>query len=377
MTENKATPDTPGGLAALQRRFARPIRWVQSVVRFIMELKPVRVFNRYTGHHAPLLAAGMSYQALFAVFAGVYVGFTLAGLWLSANPAVWGALIDLINGFIPGLLRAPGSNADALVDPDAIVQPLTLSISGIIALVGLVATSIGWIGATRTAVRGTFRLPNDTTFFLLLTLRDLALALALGLALVAAAVISVLSTSALGLIAGVLGASTSSTGFVLLSQTVGILLVCAIDTLTLVALIRVIAGIRVPGGILWRGALLGGAAMTALQLLGGSLLGGAAANPLLASFTALIGVLIWFNLMNQLLLLIACWIATGVDDKQTEITGTVAMRSTAERRVLRATERVQQAQQELSAAMTVAESLPPEHPSTPGAGQSGDPRRPV
>lgn len=373
MTENNAKPDKPGWLAALKRRFAAPIRWGTAVVEFVLQLKPVRVFNRYTGDRGPLLAAGMSYQALFAVFAGVYVGFTLAGLWLATHPAVWTALIELINGFIPGLLRTPGGSDEALVDPDAIIQPLTLSISGTIALVGLVATSIGWIGATRTAVRGIFRLPNDTTFFLLLTLRDLALALGLGLALIAAALLSVLSTSALGLLAGQLGASTSSTGFVLLSQTVGILLVFAIDTLTLVALIRLISGIRVPAGILWPGALLGGAAMTALQLLGGSLLGGAAANPLLASFTALIGVLIWFNLLNQLLLLIASWIATGVDDRRAGITATVAMRSTAERRVLRATERVQQAQQELASAMTVAAELSPDHPRTPGSGNSGDP----
>ncbi|SDT05616.1 YihY/virulence factor BrkB family protein [Microterricola viridarii] len=377
MTENEPEPGTPRWLAALKRRFAGPIRWGTAVVEFVLALKPVRVFNRYTGHHAPLLAAGMSYQALFAVFAGVYVGFTLAGLWLAANPAVWAALIDLINGFIPGLLQAPGSDEEALVDPDSLIQPLSLGISGIIALVGLVVTSIGWIGATRTAVRGIFRLPNDTTFFLLLTLRDLGMALALGLALVAAAVLSVLSTSALGLLAGALGASTSGAGFVLLSQAVATLLVFVIDTLTLVALFLVISGIQVPGGILWRGALLGGAAMTVLQLLGGSLLGGVAANPLLASFTALIGVLIWFNLMNQLLLMIAAWVATGVDDRRSEITDTVAMRSTAERRVLRATQRVLQAQQELASAMTVAAALTPEHPSTPRAGQSGDPGRSV
>ncbi|AMB58997.1 YhjD/YihY/BrkB family envelope integrity protein [Microterricola viridarii] len=377
MTENDAKPDGPRWLATLKRRFAAPVRWGKAVVDFVLQLKPVRVFNRYAGDRGPLLAAGMSYQALFAVFAGVYVGFTLAGLWLAANPAVWAALIELINGFIPGLLRTPGGSDEALVDPDAIIQPLTLSISGIIALVGLVATSIAWIGATRTAVRGIFRLPNDTTFFVLLTLRDLGLALALGLALIAAALISVFSTSALGLLAAELGASTSSVGFVLISQAVGILLVFIIDTLTLVALILLISGIKVPGGILWRGVLLGGAAMTALQLLGGSLLGGAAANPLLASFTALIGVLIWFNLLNQLLLLIASWIATGVDDRRAGITATVAMRSTAERRVLHAKVRVQQAQQELASAMTVASALTPEHPSTPGAGQSGDPGRSV
>lgn len=366
MTESEQKPRAA-------RWFDTPLRWWNTAFAFVQELKPVRAFNRYTQSNAGLLAAGMSYQALFAVFAGVYVGFTVAGFWLAANPAVWQALIELINSFIPGLLATPGSGDEGLVDPDAIVQPLTLGISGLIALVGLVATAIGWIGATRSAVRQIFRLPGDETFFIWLTLKDLALALALGIALVAAAVISVFSTSALGLIAGEIGASTNSAAFELLTQAVSFLIIFAIDTLTLVVLFRALSGVRVPTGILWRGALLGGAAMTVLQLLGGALLGGASANPLLASFTALIGVLIWFNLMSTLLLLVAAWIATGIDDSRASITGTVAMRSLAERRVLRAKERVREAQQELAAATNIAAAFAPEHPGPERAGQPGDP----
>ncbi|KQW04038.1 hypothetical protein ASC66_16395 [Leifsonia sp. Root4] len=367
MTENESKP---------ARWFDTPLRWWNTALALVMELKPVRAFTRYAESNAPLLAAGMSYQALFAVFAGVYLGFTLAGLWLAANPAVWDALIDLINGFIPGLLSTDGSD-DALVDPDDIVQPLTLGISGLIALIGLVFTAIGWIGSTRGAVRQIFRLPGDSTFFLLLQLKDLGLALALGIGLVIAAVVSVFSTSALGLLAESVGASTDSAAFGLLSQSLGVLIIFVIDTLTLVVLFRVVAGIRIRAGILWRGALLGGGAMTALQLLGGTLLGGAANNPLLASFTALIGVLIWFNLISQLILIVAAWVATGVDDARSAITASVSMRSLAERRVLRAQARVQKAQQELASATTIAAALTPEHPSTDGAGQPGDPGRSV
>ena len=257
----------------------------------------------------------MSYQALFAVFAGVYVGFTLAGLWLAANPAVWAALIDLVNGFIPGLLQQPGQQEEALVDPDALIQPLAL------------ASRHHRPGrARRDLDRLDRRDPHRRA-------RDLPAAERHHLLPAADAARPRHGPRARprprrrggaqcarhlrpGLLAGELGASTSSTAFVLTSQAVATLLVFVLDTLTLVALFRVVSGIRVPGGILWRGALLGGAAMTVLQLLGGSLLGGVAANPLFASFTALIGVLIWFNLMNQLLLLIAAWIATGAEDSR-------------------------------------------------------------
>lgn len=363
----------PEHKTAETRWFDAPLRWWNETLRWVQGLKAVRAFNRYGQSNAALLAAGMSYQALFAVFAGVYLGFTAAGFWLAANPAVWSALIDLINSFIPGLLSAPGSSDEALVDPAAIVQPVTLGISGLIALVGLVATAIGWIGSTRSAIRQIFRLPGDETFFLLLSLKDLALALGIGVSLVAAAVLSVLSTSALGFLARAMGASTETAAFGLLSQSLGFAIIFVIDTLALVVLFRTLAGIRIPSGILWRGALLGGLAMMVLQLLGGALLGGASSNPLLASFTALIGVLIWFNFMSSLLLLVAAWIATGLDDSKSKITGTVAMRSLAERRVLRAKERVQEAQQELAAATTIAAAFAPEHPGSESAEQPGDP----
>lgn len=367
MTENEKSESTKHWFDPIVRRGKAALAVVQ-------ELKAVRVFNLYQARRGALLAAGMSYQALFAVFAALYVGFSVAGLWLSANPAVWSALIELINGFVPGLLGTAGQADDALVDPEALVQPIALSVSGVIALVGLVATAIGWIGATRTSMRDIFGLPNDTTFFVLLTLRDLAIALALGAALVVAAAVSVLSTSAAGFIAEFVGVSASSAGFSLLTQAIGLIIIFAIDTLALVVLVRFVSAIRVATGILWRGALLGGVAMAVLQLLGGSLLGGAASNPLLASFTALIGVLIWFNFMNQLLLLVAAWMATGVDDEAHAITGTVGLRSMAERRVLRATERVQKAQQELASAKIIAAALIPEHPGAERSGQAGDPR---
>ncbi len=368
MTENTAAPSK-------DKWFDPLLRTGKAVVEFVQELKPVRAFTRYGANHGALLAAGMSYQALFAVFAAVYVGFTVAGLWLAANPQVWDALIELLNGFIPGLLSTSGSDG-ALVDPNALLQPVTLSISGLIALVGLVITAIGWIGSTRTAMRNMFGLPNETTFFILLTLRDLALALALGAALVVAAAVSVFSTSALNVVANQLGASTQSFGFVLVTQSVGLIIIFAIDTLTIVALLRFVAGVRISAGLLWRGSLLGGAAMTALQILGSSLLGGASKNPLFASFAAIIGVLIWFNFMNSLLLLVASWVATGVDDSTLSITGSVDKRSMAERRVLRATMRVQQAQQELASAKIIAAALIPEHPSAEHAEKPGDPGRP-
>ena len=57
------------------------------------------------------------------------------------------------------------------------------------------------------------------------------------------------------------------------------------------------------------GAALGALAVAVMQLLGARLLTGASRNPMLAPFAAIIGVLIWFNLVAQVIMICAAFIA--------------------------------------------------------------------
>ncbi len=88
----------------------------------------------------------------------------------------------------------------------------------------------------------------------------------------------------------------------------------ALDTVVLAALYRVLAGVRIPPRHLFPAALLGAAALGVLKILGTVLLGAAGANPLLASFAVIIGLLIWFNLVCQVILLAAAWFIVSMID---------------------------------------------------------------
>ena len=59
---------------------------VAAITARVMKLKPVRVYLQYTAHNGPLLAAGLSFQAVFAVFAAIWVGFAIAGVVIRSNP---------------------------------------------------------------------------------------------------------------------------------------------------------------------------------------------------------------------------------------------------------------------------------------------------
>ncbi|TFB52341.1 YihY/virulence factor BrkB family protein [Cryobacterium tagatosivorans] len=275
----------------------------------VMAWRPMRVITHYSNSGGGILAGGMSYQSIFAVFAAIWVGFSIAGLWLNSNPALTRELFDLINQSIPGLI-----GSDGIIDPSELATAGVLSWTGAIALVGLLATALGWLSTTATAVRIIFGMERDTTFFVLVKARELGLGLLFGLALVVSALVSLASTWALGAIFGLAGMSQDSFWFNASARTVGLLLVLVIDTATLAVLFRVLSRVRIPLRRLLSGSLLGAAALGGLKVLGGALLGGAGRNPLLATFAVIIGLLIWFNLMSTVTLLAAAWIAVGMED---------------------------------------------------------------
>ncbi|HZK60392.1 MAG TPA: YihY/virulence factor BrkB family protein [Cryobacterium sp.] len=282
---------------------------IPDLVARVTAWRPVRVFTHFGNSGGGILSGGMSYQAIFAVFAALWVGFSIAGLWLTSAPALTNALFDLINQSIPGLI-----GSDGVINPRDLANAGVFGWTGAVALVGLLWTTLGWLSATSQAVRTVFRMPRDGTFFVLLKLRELGLGILFGLALLISALISLASTTALGAIFGWLGLSPDSFWFTSTARVLGLLLVLVIDTVTLAGLFRVLSRIRIPFRRLVSGSLLGAIGLGVLKVLGGALLGGAGRNPLLATFAVIIGLLLWFNLVSTVTLLAASWIAVGMED---------------------------------------------------------------
>ena len=287
------------------------IAWVQRVVAWVMGLRPVRVFLDYGAHRGPLLASGLSNQAIFAVFAAIWVTFSVFGIVLAGNAELQEALLSLLATAVPGLIDT--GDGTGAIDPDDLINPAVLTWTGAIALVGLFFTALGWLASARDAIRVLGDLPGPRTNFLLLKLKDLGLAIGFGALLLVSAGLSVLSTQALDGVLEWLGIRDSA------STTIGariltITLMFALDAVVLGALYRVLAGVHIPLRFLAQGALLGALALGVLKILGTALLGGATNNPLLAGFAVIIGLLIWFTLICQVILIAACWVFVSMKD---------------------------------------------------------------
>ena len=285
---------------------------VKALVEFVKATRPVRVWTHFSERRGSILAQGLSFQALFAVFAAVWVGFATAGLVLRGNEGLADAFFDLIATSAPGLIAWNG--VEGIIDPADLLQVQLLGITGVIAAGALAFTALAWLDSARGAVRALFDLPAPRTNFFLLKLKDVGLGIAFGIALIVSAALTVFSTQALDTLLGWVGVGGDSFIGTVLGRTTGLLIMLAIDTATLAVLFRVLSGLVIPLRRLLVGVILGGVGLGVLKVLGTVLLGAASRNPLLASFAVLIGLLIWFNLVCTVILLSASWIAVGLED---------------------------------------------------------------
>lgn len=311
--------------------------WIRKAIAWAHTLRPVRVFRHFTERRGFLLAGGLSYQSLFAVFAAIWVGFAAFGLFLRGDLALSTAFFDMIARSAPGLLEWHGG--EGVIDPDQLMRVEILGWTGAIAAAGLVLTALGWLSSMREAVRALFDLPGEQLNFFLLKLKDLGLALGFGLALVVSSALSVFGTQTLGAALGWLGIPEDSILATLTGRMLGLGIMLLLDIAAVMVLYRVLSGLTIPIPRLLVGSILAAVALDVLKVLGGALIGGASRNPLLTSFAIIIGLLIWFNLVCGTILLGASWIAVGMADAGLAADPAVAeARREAERAALAARE---------------------------------------
>lgn len=297
-----------------------------------------------------MLADSVTYRALFSIFAGVLLGFSFAALWLAGNPGAWNALISAVDSAIPGIV-----GPDGLISPDSIQAPAGLSIAGAIALVGLVGAAIGAIGSLRTALHTIADRSLDDLAWYWVILRNLALAVGVGGALAASAVVTVIGTAGVGIVSGWVGLSPDHPLVAFGGRVVAIAVTFALDTLVLVAVFRLLSGQRPDARSLWTGALLGGAGLTVLQTLSGLFVGGATSNPLLATFATLIALLLWINLSSQVILISSAYVVEGVREREHRVRARHGAATFPERRVQQAEDAVSLASAELERARRARE----------------------
>jgi membrane protein len=311
-----AGPNAPGErIQALRERLDEPIEKATEITRKTLAWFPIRVWRHFLQHNGFLLAAGISYQSLFAIFGVIYLLFAAAGLWLGGSEEAVRGLIDLINRWIPDIISENGLVRPEQVEAVADSSSGLLTITGIIAAVVVIWTAIGFITYARRAVRDTFGLPFDRRNYVLLKARDFVAAVLFGLALVVGALLGFVATGAVELVFSLLGWSSSSVWFEVLTRVLSLVVGFALNTFALGGMFRFLTGASLSWRRIWSGSLLGGGAMVVLQVAAGFLFVYTPSNPLLATFAIFIGFLLWFRLNGIVILVAGAWIAVAAADR--------------------------------------------------------------
>lgn len=301
----------------LRERLDEPIERATEITRKTLAWFPIRVWRHFLQHNGFLLAAAISYQSIFAIFAVIYVAFAIVGLWLGGSQTAIDRLIDLINSYIPGLIGTGESGlvSEAAVGEIARGSASVLAITGAVAVLVAIWTAIGFVTFTRRAVRDIFGLPFDGRNYLLLKARDFVAGALFGGALVLGAGLGWVASGAVDLLFRALGGDILSAWGNVISRVASLAIALVINTGALAALIRFLTGTSLPWARIWPGALLGGGALIVLQLGAGLLLYYTPANPLLATFSVFIGFLLWFRLAGIVILVAASWVAVAATDR--------------------------------------------------------------
>ncbi|WP_120493128.1 YhjD/YihY/BrkB family envelope integrity protein [Microbacterium phyllosphaerae] len=337
MSSESATPDAdrPG---LIPRVSAAAIRWA-------LRQRPVRAFLLYSERRGPMLADSVTYRALFSVFAAVLLGFSIAALWLAGNPEAWDAIIAAVQSVVPGLI-----GEDGIIDPSDLEAPVSLSIAGAISVVALTGSALAAVGSLRTAVRLLAGTAQADILFIWVMLRNLVLAIGIGLAFVAAAAVTFIGRIGITWISGLLGIAEDSPTATWSIRIVSLVVVLALDTALIAGVFRLLSGTHPSARSLWTGALLGGIGLLILQELSGLFIGGATSNPLLASFASLLALLIWLNLSTQVILISCAYIVTSEEERHDRVHARFGATTFPQRRVQRAEAEVALATTELRAA---------------------------
>lgn len=299
----------------IRERFDEPISRATALTRRTLAWFPIRVWRHFLQHNGFLLAAGVSYQSLFAIFGVLYLAFAIVGLWLGASSAAIQQAIDLINDYIPNLISDGGLVTPEQVQAVADESASALGITGAIALGVVIWTAIGFITFARRAVRDIFGLPFDTRPYVLLKARDFVAAVIFGTALLLGAALSNIGTWALEGLLGLVGLAGLSVLTDILTRLLSVAVSFAVNGAALAALFRFLTGAALPWARIWPGAMLGGAAIVVLQVGAGLLLRYSPSNPLLTTFAIFIGFLLWFRLNSIVILVAGAWIAVAAGDR--------------------------------------------------------------
>jgi membrane protein len=271
---------------AYDRVVARLMRWRHRSPYFDHFSRAILRYDEVNGGR---LAAAIAYYGFFAVFALLLIGYSIFGILLTNNDD----LFDIVRDFLAQNL--PFLDLQQVLDSGRTI--------GVVGLVGLMWTGIGWVEAIRSSQRAIWKLNQHPGFIGIRQLVDLAV-------LVGILILVFLSVGAVNLLERLLEWLSDGHASWLLT-TVSWVATIAINMLLAAALLAAVPRLRMTVRRRVPPVLQVGIGITLLNTVGKYLVGLVERNPAYGLVASAVGVLFYLYVFNQVLLFGAAWAATS------------------------------------------------------------------
>ena len=287
-------------------------RLLQRVERLRRRRRSVDHAVRMQGHYSKVggsqQAGAVTYFAFLSVFPILAIAFYVVGQVSAVFTDATKNLVDAINEVLPGIIGGK-SNQISVAEIESAAATV-----GLIGLLGLLYSGLGWLSAMRTALGVVFEQPaQEHPNFVVGKVRDLATLVVLG-------VVLFLSVALAGFVTGfsdiVLDWLDLDGELGWLVTLIGRVIGFGANMVLFYAFFKLLARPHTPNRSLWSGALLGAVAFEVLKALSFLLLASTEGNPAFQAFGIALILLVWINYTSRGTLYAAAWAHTTAEARE-------------------------------------------------------------
>ncbi|WP_162907633.1 YihY/virulence factor BrkB family protein [Allorhizocola rhizosphaerae] len=278
-----------GHVTGLRRR----IGWLDHAVLAVV---------RYDRSDAGRLAAAVTYYAFFAVFSLALLGFAILGSVVDSADLL-AAMQERLPQIVPRLDLAALRDARGM--------------AWVAGLIVLPVSGVFWVDALRSAMRAVWDLPQYPGNFFARQLIDLLVLTGLGLLLVISLAIEVAAQNLLNMLSNEVMEAKHAAG--VLPAAAGFVIGLAVNTGLSMAVLTGLPRLRMPLRRVWGPALLLAVGVQVLTNVGRVYVNAVAVRPVYQAVAAAVGLLVFLNLLNQLVLFACALTATSTAGTVTDM----------------------------------------------------------
>lgn len=288
--ESAAKPDKPSKLDQLRQRYG----WLDHLIN---------AGTRFTDQKGTIFAAGLTYRSFQAIFPVLLLGVAILGFVLRGNDALLNSLTKSVSSAVPG-------GAGDLITKVLSTARDQASGIGIISLLLVAYTGLSWMTIFRTATQEMWAEPKEKPSFIKSEIRDLATLFGLGLTIIVSLALSSVASSVTTQLVKLIGLDQLPGAFIL-TKVIAIAGALIADIILFYFIISVVPGQAIGLKAALPGALFGAIGIEILKFVATFYLPKVAASPAAGIFGSILVLLVWINLMCQLVLFVITWTATS------------------------------------------------------------------